>query len=105
MAVGEVSCLTSVQTSPNVDAMKLRFWLAGLEEALIASLAEAEGANGATGAPPASKHAVKSLVRERLTEQRLQQLGGDGTECAVCRSTFFLLFWAAQRISVHAGVL
>ena len=62
-------------------------WLAGLEEALIASLADAEGANGATGAPPASKHAVKSLVREHLTEQRLQQLGGSGTQCAVYRST------------------
>lgn len=60
-------------------------WCAGLEEALIASLADAEGGDGATGAPAASKHAVKSLVREQLTEQRLQQLGGSGTECAVCR--------------------
>lgn len=56
-----------------------------LEEALIASLADAEGGVGATGAPAASKHAVKSLVREQLTGQRLQQLGGSGTECAVCR--------------------
>lgn len=55
---------------------------------MIASLADAEGANGAAGAPPASKHAVKSLVREQLTELRLQQLGGSGTECAVCRSAF-----------------
>ncbi|DBB00685.1 TPA: hypothetical protein ACH3X3_002358 [Trebouxia sp. C0006] len=56
-----------------------------LEEALIASLADAEGANPAAGAPPASKHAVKSLVREKLSGERLQQLGGAGTQCAVCR--------------------
>ena len=76
--------------SPNITedgCISIDIWLAGLEEALIASLADAEGANGATGAPPASKHAVKSLVREHLTEQRLQQLGGSGTECAVCRSS------------------
>jgi hypothetical protein len=63
----------------------------GLEEALIASLADAEGANPAAGAPPASKHAVKSLVREKLNGERLQQLGGAGTQCAVCRSAPFLL--------------
>jgi len=63
----------------------------GLEEALIASLADAEGANPAAGAPPASKHAVKSLVREKLSGERLQQLGGAGTQCAVCRSAPFLL--------------
>lgn len=64
---------------------------AGLEEALIASLADAEGANPSAGAPPASKHAVKSLVREKLSEERLQQLGGAGTQCAVCRSAPLLL--------------
>lgn len=58
---------------------------AGLEEALIASLADAEGGNASAAAPPASKHAVKSLVREQLSEERLQQLGGTGTQCAVCR--------------------
>jgi len=63
----------------------------GLEEALIASLADAEGANPAAGAPPASKYAVKSLVREKLSGERLQQLGGAGTQCAVCRSAPFLL--------------
>lgn len=52
----------------------------------MASLADAEGADAAARAPPASKHAVKSLVREQLSEQRLQQLGGDGIQCAVCRS-------------------
>ena len=59
--------------------------LAGLEEALIASLADAEGGDAAAAAPPASKRAVKSLLREQLTDARLQQLGGDGTQCAVCR--------------------
>ena len=59
---------------------------AGLEEALIASLADAETASPAAAAPPASKRAVKSLLREQLSEARLQQLGGDGTQCAVCRS-------------------
>lgn len=56
-----------------------------LEEALMASLQDAEGGNVAAAAPPASKHAVKSLVREVLSEERLQQLGGPATECAVCR--------------------
>ena len=60
--------------------------VAGLEEALIASLADAEAADPAAAAPPASKRAVKSLLREQLSEARLQQLGGDGTQCAVCRS-------------------
>ena len=54
----------------------------------MASLADAEGASAAARAPPASKHAVKSLVREQLSEQRLQQLGGDGIQCAVCRLVF-----------------
>ena len=85
MAVGKVSCHTSVQTLPKFAET----WLAGLEEALIDSLADAEGVVGRNGAPPASKHAVKSLVREHLSEQRLQQLGGSGTECAVCRCTYF----------------
>ena len=66
--------------------------LAGLEEALVASLADAEGADATARAPPASKRAVKSLIREQLTEQRLQQLGGDGVQCAVCRSDLAFLF-------------
>ena len=41
----------------------------------MASLQDAEGGNVAAAAPPASKHAVKSLVREVLSEERLQQLG------------------------------
>ena len=76
--------LTAYQASKS--GCKPYIGFAGLEEALIASLAEAEGGAGASGAPAASKHAVKSLLREHLTEQRLQQLGGSGTECAVCRS-------------------
>lgn len=51
----------------------------------MASLADAEGGSVSAAAPPASKHAVKSLVREKLSQERLQQLGGEGTECAVCR--------------------
>ena len=51
----------------------------------MASLADAEGGNTSAAAPPASKHAVKALVKETLSEERLQQLGGGGTECAVCR--------------------
>ena len=55
----------------------------GLEEALRASLEE-EGA--LHGPPPAAKAAVKALVRERLTAERLEQLGGAGVQCSVCRS-------------------
>ena len=77
--------------------------LAGLEEALIASLADAEGAGGAA-APPASKHAVKSLVREQLSAQRLQQLGGEGTECAVCRSEPDLLATCVSLPCLHLRI-
>lgn len=28
---------------------------------------------------------MKALVRERLTAERLAQLGGDGVQCSVCR--------------------
>ena len=59
--------------------------LSGLEEALVASLADAETDAAPAGAPPASKHVVKSLVRETLTDSRLEQLGGAETQCAVCR--------------------
>lgn len=59
--------------------------LSGLEEALVASLADAETDAALAGAPPASKHVVKSLVRETLTDSRLEQLGGAETQCAVCR--------------------
>jgi E3 ubiquitin-protein ligase AIP2 len=55
----------------------------GLEEALRASL-DHEGAMH--GPPPAAKAAVKALVRERLTADRLAQLGwGEGVQCSVCR--------------------
>lgn len=57
----------------------------GLEEALVASLADAEAEGAAASAPPAAKHIVKALVRETLTEERLEQLGGAETQCAVCR--------------------
>lgn len=56
-----------------------------LEEALAASLADAEGQGAAATAPPAAKHAVKALVREILSADRLEQLGGVDTQCAVCR--------------------
>jgi hypothetical protein len=54
----------------------------GLEEALRASLEEGGAAHGP---PPAAKAAVKALARERLTAERLAQLGGDGVQCSVCR--------------------
>lgn len=57
----------------------------GLEEALAASLADADGQGTAATAPPAAKHAVKALVRETLSADRLEQLGGTETQCAVCR--------------------
>ena len=52
---------------------------------MVASLTDAETDAAPIGAPPASKHVVKSLVREVLTEARLAQLGGAETQCAVCR--------------------
>lgn len=54
----------------------------GLEEALRASL-EDDGA--ALWPPPAAKAAIKALVRERLTAERLAQLGGEEVQCSVCR--------------------
>ncbi|KAK9819886.1 hypothetical protein WJX72_003607 [[Myrmecia] bisecta] len=56
---------------------------AGLEEALLASMAENGERPG--GPPPAAKTAVKALVREVLTDERLHQIGGPGVQCAVCR--------------------
>lgn len=51
-------------------------------------MAEAEELEGFRpgGAPPASKTAVKALVKEILTEERLKQLGGPDVQCSVCRS-------------------
>lgn len=60
--------------------------IAGLEEVLLASLADAESDAAHSRAPPASRRVVKALVRESLTDQRLEQLGGPETQCAVCRS-------------------
>lgn len=64
----------------------------GLEEALAASLADAETEGAGATAPPAAKHVVMALVRETLTEERLEQLGGADTQCAVCRYTVIHLF-------------
>ena len=60
---------------------------AELAEALAQSMAEADELGGARpgGPPPASKHAVRALPRERLTEARLQELGGAEARCSVCR--------------------
>lgn len=62
-------------------------WFPELAIALAASLAESEELEGVRpgAAPPASKHAVKALVREKLTEERLKQLGGADAQCSVCR--------------------
>lgn len=51
-------------------------------------MAEAEELEGfrTGGAPPASKTAVRALVKEILTEERLKQLGGPDVQCSVCRS-------------------
>ncbi len=59
----------------------------GLEEALRASLED----EGAAGPPPASKSAVKALVKERLTPERLAQLGGEDVQCSVCRCVTLVL--------------
>ena len=57
-----------------------------LEEAIAASLADAE-AGGARpgGPPPAAAYAVRALRTEALTPERLAALGGPGVECCVCR--------------------
>ena len=57
-----------------------------LEEAIAASLADAE-AGGARpgGPPPAAAYAVRALRSEALTAERLAALGGPGVECCVCR--------------------
>ena len=52
--------------------------------ALSEALAESEAMTG-QHKPPASKHAVKALTREKLSEQRLKQLGGPDVQCSVCR--------------------
>ena len=66
---------------------------AELAEALAQSMAEADELGGARpgGPPPASKHAVRALPRELLTEQRLQELGGAEARCSVCRLDCYLL--------------
>ena len=55
--------------------------------ALAEALAESEAMTGQQPGhrPPASKHAVKALTRETLSEQRLKQLGGPDVQCSVCR--------------------
>lgn len=53
----------------------------GLAAALLASMTESEGANSR---PPAAKYAVRSLLKESLTAERLQELGDD-VQCSVCR--------------------
>ena len=76
---------------------------AELALALAESMAEAEELEGARpggGAPPASRHAVRALVRERLSEARLQELGRP--ECSVCRCLFRLLHLQHQLSAVHA---
>ena len=57
-----------------------------LEEAIAASLADAD-AGGARpgGPPPAAMYAVRALRTEALTAERLVDLGGPGVECCVCR--------------------
>ena len=55
--------------------------------ALAEALAESEAMTGQQPGhkPPASKHAVKALTREKLSAQRLRQLGGPDVQCSVCR--------------------
>lgn len=55
--------------------------------ALAQSMAEVEALEGRRlgGAPPASKHAVKALTKETITEERLKELGGSDAQCSVCR--------------------
>ena len=55
--------------------------------ALAEALAESEAMTGQQPGhkPPASKHAVKALTREKLSAQRLKQLGGPDVQCSVCR--------------------
>ncbi len=55
--------------------------------ALAEALAESEAMAGQQSGhkPPASKHAVRALTREKLSEQRLKQLGGPDVQCSVCR--------------------
>ena len=60
---------------------------AELAVALAEALAESEAMSGQPSGskPPASKHAVRGLTREKLSEQRLKQLGGPDVQCSVCR--------------------
>ena len=55
--------------------------------ALAEALAESEAMSGQQpgSKPPASKYAVQGLTREKLSEQRLKQLGGPDAQCSVCR--------------------
>ena len=55
--------------------------------ALAEALAESEALSGQQSGskPPASKYAVRALTREKLSEQRLKQLGGPDAQCSVCR--------------------
>ena len=58
--------------------------MVGLEEALLASVAEHQGTNSR---PPAAQSAVRSLRREHLTAERLRELGDD-MQCSVCRCSY-----------------
>ncbi len=60
---------------------------ADLAVALAEALAESEALTGQQphSRPPASKHAVRALTREKLSEQRLKELGGPDAQCSVCR--------------------
>ena len=60
---------------------------AELAVALAEALAESEALTGQQphSRPPASKHAVRALTREKLSEQRLKELGGPDAQCSVCR--------------------
>ena len=62
-----------------------------------AQIMEETGQQAQQRAPPASKELVASLPRERLTAERLQQLGGPDVCCPVCR-------WAAVRAAVVGAV-
>lgn len=67
---------------------------AELAGVLAQSMAEVDALEGVRpgGPPPASKHVVRALPRERLTEERLRKLGGPEARCSVCR-------WKLKRIT------
>mmetsp|Transcript_10131 Transcript_10131/g.25939 ORF Transcript_10131/g.25939 Transcript_10131/m.25939 type:complete len:168 (+) Transcript_10131:229-732(+) len=76
-----------------LDAGALQAGAEGEEQGLqdliqqVLEVSAEEAAQQPSGPPPASQKAVASLPVEEVTAEQLEELGGAGVECPVCRES------------------